>query len=201
MFDKDNPPQGPLPYDRPLECSECKRPVAVHYTEIIGDTITHTIMCQECPVLQRCLFGASHPLPYAFLEGGAPLACGNCGTTLDAVRMGSPLGCKNCYEVFEEVVLTELQSLKKLPPRVIISKKSQPLHIGKSPGETEGISPAAKLLALNEALSETLKKEDYEQAALLRDQIKALTDKTLESKNPKKTKKEKEEEKGGTTEQ
>lgn len=203
MFEKEKPLEGPLPYDRPLECSECKRPVAVHYTEIVGDVITHTIMCQECPVLQRFLFGASHPPPYAFLEGSAGLACGNCGTTLDAVRMGSPLGCKNCYEVFEEVVLTELQSLKKLPPRVVISKKSQPLHIGRTPGETEGISPATRLLALNEALSETLKKEDYEQAAMLRDQIKALTEKTLEGKNHKgkKISKDEEEEKGGTSEQ
>lgn len=176
MLENEKPPCQRLPHDRPLECSECKKPVAVHYTEIVGDVVTHTLMCQDCPVLQRSLFGATHPLPYALLEGGAGLACGNCGTTLDAVRMGSPLGCKNCYEVFDEVILMELQNVKKLPSRIIISKKSQPLHIGKALGVTEGINPTTRLLALNEALSETLKKEDYEQAALLRDQIKALTD-------------------------
>lgn len=189
MLEKKKPPEDLPPFDRPLECTECKRPVAVHYTEVVGDCITHTAMCQECPVLQRSLFGSTHPQPYDFLEGDAPLACGNCGTTLDAVRMGSLLGCKNCYEVFEEVILTELQSLKKLPPRVVISKKSQPLHIGKTLGESGGISPATKLLALNEALSETLKKEDYEQAAFLRDQIKELTDKTFDNKTDEEEKK------------
>jgi protein arginine kinase activator len=38
---------------------------------------------------------------------------------------------------------------------------------------------------LNEALNETLKKEDYEQAAWLRDQIKAITEKTEQSDETK----------------
>ena len=55
-------------------------------------------------------------------------------------------------------------------------KKSHPIHIGRAPGESLAISPSSRLLALNEALKETLNREDYEQAAWLRDQIKALTD-------------------------
>ncbi len=38
------------------------------------------------------------------------------------------------------------------------------------------INPSLRILALNEALNEMLKSEKYEQAAWLRDQIKALTD-------------------------
>lgn len=180
MIEKSSDPaaegSGEHRHDRPLECGECKKPLAVHYTEIVGDTVTHTWMCADCPVLQRKLFGiARHPL-LPVLEGGANLACGNCGTTLDAVRMGAPLGCTSCYEVFEDVILVEIQSAKKLPPRIPLGKKSTPIHIGRAPGETREISPAMKLMALNEALSETLKREDYEQAARLRDQIKELTE-------------------------
>ena len=40
------------------------------------------------------------------------------------------------------------------------------------------ISPTLRLIALNEALDETLIREDYEQAALLRDQIRALKEKS-----------------------
>lgn len=162
--------------DRPFECGECKKPIAVRYTEIVGDLITHTMMCAECPVLQRKLFGAKHPLPYSLPEGGAGLVCGNCGTTLDSVRMGAPLGCHVCYDIFDEVILIELQTAGKLPLHININKKSAPIHIGRAPGEKPEINPAMRLLALNEALSETLKREDYEQAAWLRDQIKALTD-------------------------
>lgn len=172
--------------DRPLECGECKKPVAVRYTEIVGNSITHTLMCSDCPVLQQRLFGLAHPLPYTLKEGATGLACGNCGTTLEAVRMGAPLGCPVCYDVFEEVILAELHQAKKIPPLLNITKKSAPIHIGRSPGEIQEINPAMRLLALNEALTETLKREDYEQAAMLRDQIKELTEKhQKEEKNGK----------------
>lgn len=163
--------------DRPLECSECKKQITVHYTEIVGESMTQTCMCADCPELQKRL----HGIPQwqgeeGGLEGGAGLACGNCGTTLDAVRMGSDLGCCDCYEVFEDVIIQELISSKKIPPRIANNKKSTPIHIGRGPGEAQEINVSLRLLALNEALNETLKKEDYEQAAWLRDQIKALTD-------------------------
>jgi protein arginine kinase activator len=55
-----------------------------------------------------------------------------------------------------------------------------------------------RLLALNEALNETIQREDYEQAALLRDQIKAITD-TQQSGSEKKEneKSDKEKSNGG----
>ena len=161
--------------DRPLECSECKKLVTVHYTEIVGETMSQTCMCADCPELQKRL----HGIPQwggEGLEGGAGLACGNCGTSLDAVRMGSDLGCCDCYEIFEDVIIQELLSSKKIPLRLANNKKSTPIHIGRAPGEAQEINISLRLLALNEALNETLKKEDYEQAAWLRDQIKALTE-------------------------
>lgn len=55
--------------------------------------------------------------------------------------------------------------------------KKQYLHAGKSPDQTVEVSAASRIVSLNEALKEALKKENYEQAAWLRDQIKALTEK------------------------
>lgn len=161
--------------ERPLECSECKKAISVRYTEVIGNTITHTIMCAECPQLQHRL----HGIPAAQQGGqavGAGLCCGTCGTTLDAVRMSSPLGCRDCYDVFEDVLLSEMLDANKISARITTAKKSIPVHIGRSPGEAKEISPSLRLLALNEALNETLRQENYEQAAWLRDQIKALTE-------------------------
>lgn len=168
--------------ERPLECSECKKPVSVCYTEIIGNVMTRTNMCADCPELHRRL----HRTPtrhshYPLEENTTGLACGNCGTTLEALRVGIPLGCSVCYEVFGDVLIGEMLAAEKVPPRLATAKKSIPYHIGRAPGESQAINPSLRLLALNEALTETLKKEDYEQAAWLRDQIKALTE------NPEKT--------------
>lgn len=163
--------------DRPLECGECKKSIAVRYTEIVGNTITHTSMCADCPELQRRLHGTNPKEHVSNLTGSvAGLACGNCGTTLEEVKRGHRLGCSDCYTVFEDVLLMELQVANRLSPRLIPIKKNQPVHIGRAPGESLTINPSSRLLALNEALKETLSREDYEQAALLRDQIKALTE-------------------------
>lgn len=180
---KENPEDQPekLP-DRPLECGECKKPVAVHYTEVVGKTITHTTMCSDCPELQRRLQGvpsqqtADGKLPF---EGG--LACGNCGTTLEYIRVGGSVGCSECYAVFDDILINELLAADKVPARLATAKKSAPVHIGRSTGETQEMNSSLRLLALNEALDETLKREDYEQAAFLRDQIKELTEKSEES--------------------
>ncbi len=162
--------------ERPLECGECKKPISVHYTEIVGRHTSHTCMCSDCPELCKRLKG----MPTQFSDKnpiltGTGLACGNCGTTLEALRVGADLGCSECYTVFEDVLLAEMAAAGKLPHRLVTAKKSIPIHIGRNLGEIQEIKPSMRLLALNEALNETLKKEDYEQAASLRDQIKALT--------------------------
>lgn len=168
--------------ERPLECSECKKAITVIYTEIAGDMITQTSMCSDCPELQRRLHGTQNAQQIGEKEElSTGVACGNCSTPLEAVKMGSLLGCPVCYEVFEEAVLTELRDEEKLPQRVMTHARSVPIHIGRSPGELLEITPSIRLLALNEALNDTLKKEDYEQAAILRDQIKELTE--SENKN------------------
>ncbi len=164
----------PIP-DRPIECSECKRAIAVCYVEIVGSVTTHTSMCAECPELQRRLYGANPKELIVNQLSDAELVCGNCGTTLEDIRRGHDLGCVECYNVFSDALIQELQSLNRLSLRVSTEKKSGPIHIGRNPGEKLAVNLSSKLLALNETLKETLKREDYEQAALLRDQIKALT--------------------------
>lgn len=169
--------------ERPLECSDCRKMISTLYTEIVGRTIVNTCMCSDCPVLQRRLFGLPPSLEGGHADGQAELACGNCGTTLEALRVGEFLGCSVCYEVFDDMLLSELRALGKIPPRLATTKKSQTIHIGRASGEPLKMSSSMRLLALSEALNETLKREDYERAAWLRDQIKALTESLSEEKN------------------
>lgn len=168
-------PDKPIP-DRPLECSECKKPIAVRYIEISGYTMTQISMCADCPELQRRLYGTNARELVANQSPGAELECGNCGTTLEEVRRGHSLGCSECYNVFGDVLLAEMQASRRISPRLFPLKKGAPIHIGRAPGESLTINLSSRLSALNETLKETLKREDYEQAAWLRDQIKALTE-------------------------
>ncbi|MFA6915447.1 MAG: UvrB/UvrC motif-containing protein [Parachlamydiales bacterium] len=163
--------------ERPLECSECRRAIRVRYTEVIGDVLSSISMCSECPELEKRLRGNKGAAYATPLEGGTGLACGNCGTTLEAIRIGTLVGCSSCYEVFENVIIDELYRAQSIPPKLTSSKRTQMLHIGRAPGESKEMSLSVRIVALNEALNETLAREDYEQAALLRDQIRDLTEK------------------------
>lgn len=161
--------------ERPLECTECQRAIAVRYTEIVGGVITHTSMCADCPQLERRLHGM-HGDALVGNPAETGLVCGDCGTTLSNVRMGSLLGCSHCYEVFGDAILKELQSTGRIPTTVSSKKGSTMPHVGRSPRELVEMSATSRLAALNDALSETLTREDYEQAAWLRDQIKKITE-------------------------
>ncbi len=95
----------------------------------------------------------------------------------ESVKTGNPLGCPECYLVFADVLLAELIAKHALPIHVKNTKKTQPLHFGKSPHRALSLPTSSRLMALNEALNDALKKENYEQAAWLRDQIRALLEK------------------------
>lgn len=162
--------------ERPLECSECRKNIAICYTEMTGKQMSTTRMCANCPQLERRLTGAKQTENISREITHTGLACGNCGTTLEQVRVSTPLGCTQCYEVFSDIIVAELEASDKIPARLTSSKKRSPLHKGRAPGQIPEVNPSARLMALNEALNETLKREEYEQAAALRDQIKALTE-------------------------
>lgn len=170
--------------ERPLDCTKCKKPITVCYTEIVGDKITRTVMCADCPHLERRLYGKvrREGVKEGIQSEEAALVCGNCGTSLDEIRTGHPVGCHDCYEVFASVLIEDLLKEDRISHHLTSNKRTQPLHIGRTPGEITEISPTLRLIALNEALDETLIREDYEQAALLRDQIKALKEKAQHDK-------------------
>jgi len=152
--------------DRPVECTgHCKRPIKVLYKEIVGNTITITAMCSECPVYEQKLHGQikTHGSE-GLAEAEAGLCCGNCRTTLESVLTGNPLGCSECYPVFSEVLISELISEDAVPSHIkksVNAKKTQSLHVGKSPSNTQTQPTSNRLTALNEALNEALKKENY----------------------------------------
>ena len=161
--------------ERHIECSECKKPIHTIYTEIIGKTMYRLSMCADCPILHQKLYGVREPKSrQEALKSG--FSCGGCDTSADQVKMGAPLGCSLCYEVFDNILSAELSGGDRLLLKPKTGSHPLPVHLGRHPGQVSEINPASKLLSLHQSLHETLAREDYEAAAWLRDQIKALTE-------------------------
>lgn len=167
--------------ERPLECSQCKNPPSVIYQEVLGDQTTVYQMCSQCPVLKKKLGSKKQVNGTLNSSLENSLSCHSCQTTLESVLLGSDLGCKHCYRVFQDVISDRLSLDNAIASDLKETQRGkEPFHLGKSPSSQMSELNANRLRTLSEALSEALIRENYEQAAWLRDQMDSLTKKTDE---------------------
>ena len=90
--------------------------------------------------------------------------CSCCGSTFEDIAKHGKCGCPECYTTFYEQLLPYFK-------RVHGSIK----HIGKIPMNVDkNETKADKVAELRKLLNRLVKEENYEQAAVVRDQIKQL---------------------------
>jgi protein arginine kinase activator len=90
---------------------------------------------------------------------GSGLTCPVCGFTSENLRKTGRLGCPNCYETFSEMLGDVFSDCQKSGH-----------HTGKVPARLAGL----KKKRLEELLEQAISREQYEEAAVIRDQLKAL---------------------------
>ncbi|WP_227764060.1 UvrB/UvrC motif-containing protein [Zhaonella formicivorans] len=162
-------------------CQECKkRPATVHITKIINNDKTQISLCEECAsAYHQQLSSAFEPnfsinkflaglLNYDHgIEAGAKTVrnvCPQCGQSYAYFSQTGKLGCDRCYETFEE-------SLVPLLRRV----HGTQVHKGKVPKRTGGsIRLRKELQDLKSKLQELIRREEFEEAAKVRDRIREL---------------------------
>jgi len=91
------------------------------------------------------------------------ITCSNCGLSLKNFAENGKLGCPVCYNSFEEYLKTILRRYHGSNTHKIRSRK----HFEQYPG-------MKKIIILEKKLNEALKKEDFEAAAALRDEIREM---------------------------
>lgn len=90
--------------------------------------------------------------------------CPNCGRSYYDFSKSGRLGCGECYKAFENPVRSTLKRMQKSTH-----------HTGKIPSrQSEGLLKKRKLEELKKELSAAVSKEDYELAARLHKEIKAM---------------------------
>lgn len=90
--------------------------------------------------------------------------CSNCGTSLSDIIANGKFGCSQCYEDFKDKV-----------GEILIQTQGSEKHNGKIPEEYKGIILIReKIEEKEEELKNLIVNEDYETAAIIRDEIKDL---------------------------
>lgn len=166
-------------------CERCQqRQATVHITEIINNLKNEKHLCEVCAQeIQAEKFNLAPPFTlHNFLAGllhsefgteafskpaRQELKCENCGLVESQFIKRGLLGCGECYRYFRE----------RLEP-VLRRIHGSSTHTGKVPEHIKGrISVTREIEQLKLQLKEAINKEEFEQAARLRDSIRELEDK------------------------
>ena len=176
-------------------CDKCKKNEATIVRQTTVNGVTHTEhLCSDCAAKESDnMFGSFFNNDFfndPFL-GGNPIAnwfaplfegatvqtpqkkevgpgpCPHCGMTWEEFQKNGLLGCGECYDDFSEVLHELLRR---------IHGKSE--HVGKTPfrGSTEVKEkrPQNERERLEAAMKKAVQEENFEEAARIRDKIKAL---------------------------
>lgn len=165
-----------------MMCEECGiRPAKFHLMTITNDERTERKLCSVCMAkYQKQLPGIDFSnlagILNNILEGGAgwqkepeddslgALTCEQCGMTYAEFQKGGMLGCAKCYTAFKTPLDALLQRIH-----------GNTQHAGRIPGSVRSnVSIRMNIDRLKQRLQKAIADEEYEQAAKLRDNIRAL---------------------------
>jgi protein arginine kinase activator len=157
-----------------MKCDVCHDAEAtVFLTQIVNGTMQKINLCPTCAKAKGVNDPAGFQLADLFVglgeqkaidTDGGTLKCPVCGFTATDLKKTGRLGCSNCYEVFEGALEPMLKSMHKGTS-----------HKGKAPAAyAQKRRNYETLKELQEKLRAAVDKEEYEQAATIRDQIRLI---------------------------
>ena len=160
-------------------CQSCHKNLAtVRYAEVVDGHVKERHMCPECLTRQRERQGAGFEFetPSAKRPGVASQravvkeavrkhrSCPVCGKLLQRILDERRLGCASCYGEFAEHI-----------DPLLMARHGSVTHKGKQPHITDARERLrADLQVKRSLLRAVLQAENYEEAALLRDEIRGL---------------------------
>lgn len=159
-------------------CSICQKNEAkVHLTQIVDDKMQKIDLCEDCSKAK----GVTDPAGFSLADlllglGAAPeaeskpaakpgeLACPGCGLAQSDFKKSGRFGCPQCYTTFAESLPAMLKTMHRgLRHTGKVPSAFRPKH-----------EPADQIKQLSRRLEKAIDAENFEEAAQLRDQIRAL---------------------------
>ncbi|MFA5116132.1 MAG: UvrB/UvrC motif-containing protein [Candidatus Omnitrophota bacterium] len=162
-------------------CDLCgKNQATVHLTEIVDEQMTELHLCEECArqksVQMEQQFGLADLLAGLAELGGKTaeekevsdkIKCPSCGLTYDDFKKIGRLGCSECYTSFKKYLLPLLKKIHGSARHLGKIPRVKAAAINSAPG-------ASELEELRHKLQVAIGREEFEEAAFIRDQIKEM---------------------------
>ncbi len=164
-------------------CEECGQNEACYTVSVMMDgQVTQRHLCADCMAkmnmniaagnIKQLLSSIMNALVGANEEAKAPeiapeddVLCERCGTTLSQFTKSGKLGCPACYTSFREQLTPMLQQIH-----------GRVQHAGRKPLDTEAAQRRRAVYdRLSRQLEQAVAMEDFETAAILRDQLRHLS--------------------------
>ena len=164
-------------------CQLCgKNQANVHVKQIINNVKTELLLCEECAgnlglsnIIEdnfdsefEDLFGSFFPsyTTSTYRIGSPDKRCSKCGTSFKDISSTGKLGCANCYKTFYDSLLPYIRRIH-----------GDTSHSGKVAACTKKntCNCESKIKELQKQLEVAVSNQEFEQAAVLRDKIKELS--------------------------
>jgi len=161
-----------------MMCEICGiREATIKFTQVVNQKKSEMNICKVCAeekgltnplsgfpkIIGGLILGIMGELPETIKHKNLDIKCNYCQLSWDDFQHKGLLGCEHCYESFTE-------PLKKLLRKMHGSNK----HIGNRPAGQRKTGTVDELEKLRKELVRTIKAENYERAAKLRDKIRDI---------------------------
>lgn len=160
-------------------CESCgKNKANLHYTKVVDGRVEERHLCDKCaaenydfdfdkPFSMHKIFTGLIDNIQGFKTDEEELKCNTCGQTYEEFRKEGKFGCSQCYEVFKN----------KLDP-LIKGLHGHNIHRGKIPKNANNqIFLRREEKNLKIQLESAVKMEEFEKAAVIRDELRSLRSK------------------------
>ncbi len=164
-------------------CEECGVNEACYtISMMMGDQVTQRHLCADCmakmnmnlaagnikhllSAIMSAITGTAEEAAAAAVPPEEDVVCERCNTTLSRFTKSGKLGCPHCYTAFREQLTPMLQQIH-----------GRVQHAGRKPLDTEAAQRRRAVYdRLTRQMEQAVAMEDFETAAILRDQLRHLS--------------------------
>lgn len=168
-------------------CQNCsKKEATTHIKRVVNGEATESHLCEDCAKklgYDNFFDDFSLSIPNIFssffkdsafaLASAKSERCEKCSSTFDDIIRTGMVGCADCYDKFYDRLLPSIQRIHgkakhvgRVPYTVVPDEKKQP--------EKKVLSKEEKIEKLQKDMQRAVESQNFEQAAVIRDEIKAL---------------------------